>query len=256
MNTPNTRCAHAIYACPRALRSLCAFLLLIFGGFLIFKALLELGDVSRAKESTQRALDLSNDESYRAKCKARLAKCEFYEQVLSSIDKLPGTSVAPEMWWGHCFEYVPVGHDTPIDMVTTKPCEQCRSEPTEELEIDFKQQLDYDCLLAASSDPRHTIETVSRMVERVCIENLARSNSKDASIVPSAKVSRTMKQYLNGQIKERKAQAGDASDLGGDAVVNLHIAINDIVPEIIARQVMILVLFSKSHSHMSFVAVL
>ncbi len=189
---------------------------------------IELGQYAAALGKANEALKVVVDEAYRPKIEARrLRALQLLE--LASYPKFD-YALTPAVFFP-CFEYFPVGHDDPQELICLSVGEYFL--PDVKLLRDCLLEEDRGApacirvMLAASSDPRHILQTLSHIagdVGSLCAPfGMTKMPESFAFLRPKIDL-----------------EAGSRSFNG--TPLHIEIFVNDIVPETLARTVMLIVL--------------
>ena len=167
--------------------------------------LIEKGDLDQAKKYCEEALKNAN-EDYRPKILSRQSRIADIENLMRCADIGKAgvqLSVTPPCYF-RSFEYFPLGHDEPQDLIHFSCGEYSKGDDNDAASTSmFTEVSDKRALLAASSDPRHVLQTISFFSIR----------------------------------RSRIFQGGDQSSHS-----SIELLVNDIVPEVLARSMMLIIL--------------
>jgi tetratricopeptide (TPR) repeat protein len=202
-------------------------------------AALELGRYEEAVAYATEARDKSGDAEYRAKCEARLEKAQRLsaQTLVARAAPLDGEALVAPCAMGAWYDYMCVGTETSFSLATLQltAIERSRAAPRvsclpdKELVRVLQAGGELKLLFAACSDPRHVLETVCDLSQRVGLMQ-AKATGEDAR-------GATQRGFI---VKDPVEIPPNLVIKNGPLRVTL--VVNDILPECTARAVLLIVL--------------
>jgi hypothetical protein len=202
-------------------------------------AALELGRYGEAVTYASETRDKSSDAEYRAKCEARLEKARRLsaQTLLARAAPVDGEALVAPCAMGAWYDYMCVGTETSFSLATLQLTAMERSRvaprasclPDKELARLLAEGGELKLLFAACSDPRHVLETVCDLSQRVGTMQ-AKATGEDTRVA-------TQRGFIVPDPVEIPPNLAVKN-----GPLRVRVVVNDILPECTARAVLLIVL--------------